>query len=237
MDFLQKIFDNLNIKYDMNDLNKGLFNKYDITIKVNGKDRDNENCTYNCNCDTKCTHNNCSCNCDTKCTHNNCSCNHDECECDEPHYEDWDENVLEPVTTITMGNLDPIVANNAVTAESLRAYNELFDDVCCDEDDEDEVEEEPEVKLINVNKNVSKALETIYDVIQEVNDDGDNEVTFDLVDEFPELFKNVRDVTMEKVLKRISRHLTENGFNVETHNETNEYDNKIEKVYTVSVNW
>ena len=34
---LQKIFDNLNIKYDMNDLNKGLFNKYDITIKVNGK--------------------------------------------------------------------------------------------------------------------------------------------------------------------------------------------------------
>lgn len=217
MDFLQKIFDNLNIKYDMNDLNKGLSNKYDITIKVNAKDSDNENCDYTCNCDTKCCHN--------------------ECKCNELYYDDIDDNTFDPVTKIEMEGLDPIIAENAVTAESLRAYNELFDDDCCNEDNEDEVEEEPEVKLINVNKNVSKALETIYDVITEINDDGDNEATFDLVDEFPELFKNVRDVTMEKVLKRISRHLTENGFNVETHNETNEYDNKVEKVYTVSVNW
>ena len=221
MDFLQKIFDNLNIKYDMNDLNKGLFNKYDITITVDGKDCGKENCTYTCNCDTKCTH-------------NNCSCTHNECECDEPHYEDWDDSLLEPVTKLEMEGLDPIVAENAVRADSLRLDedDDLFD--CLDEDEDDE---EPEVKLINVNKNVSKALETIYDVITEVNFDGDNEVTFNLVDEFPELFKNVRDVTMEKVLKRISWHLSENGFDVETNVETNEYDNKIEKVYTVSVNW
>lgn len=161
---------------------------------------------------------------DCKC---NCGC---DCHC---NYEDFEEE--EPITTIEMGNLDPIVAKNAVTASSLRAYNEVaFED---DEEENDEVEEEPKVKLINVNKNVSKALETIYDVIQEVNDDGETYAEFDLVEEFPELFENVRDVTMEKVLSRISRHLSENGFDVETYNDTNEYDNKVEKVYTVEVSW
>lgn len=217
MDFLQKIFDNLDIKYDMNGLNKGLFNKYDITITVDGKDCGKENCTCTCNCDTKCFHN--------------------ECNCDEPHYEDIDADRFDPVTKIEMEGLDPIIAENAVTADSLRFYNEDEDEDELHYEDEDEEDEEPEVKLINVNKNVSKALETIYDVIIEVNLDGDNEVTFNLVDEFPELFKNVRDVTMEKVLARIARHLSENGFDVETHNETNEYDNKVEKVYTVNINW
>lgn len=164
----------------------------------------------------------------------NCDCGCNRC------YEDIEEEITDPVTKIEMGNLDPIVAENAVTASSLRAY---WDDDCEDEDDgetddeEQEVLEEPEVKLINVNKNVSKALETIYDVISEVNEDGDNWAEFDLVEEFPELFKNVRDVTMDKVLNRISRHLTENGFNVQTHSEVNEYDNKVEKSYLVEVDW
>ena len=168
---------------------------------------------------------------------NKCDCG-ECCSCDR-YYEDVEEDIQEPVTKIEMGNLDPIIADNAVTATSLRAYNEIMaenDCDCCDEDEEDEVEEEP-VKLINVNKNVSKALETIYDVILEVNEDGETYVSFDLVEEFPELFKNVRDVTMNKVLNRISRHLSENGFDVETHSETNEYDNKVEKVYTVDVSW
>lgn len=172
---------------------------------------------------------NASYNDDCKC---NCGC---DCHC---NYEDFEEE--EPVTKIEMGNLDPIVAENAVTASSLRTYNEVaFEDDYDDEenDEVDEVEEEPEVKLINVNKNVSKALETIYDVIQEVNDDGETCAEFDLVEEFPELFENVRDVTMEKVLSRIARHLSENGFDVETYNDTNEYDNKVEKVYTVEVSW
>ena len=117
MDFLQKIFDNLDIKYDMNDSNKGLINKYDITITVDGKDCGKENCTCTCNCDTKCFHN--------------------ECNCDEPHYEDIDADRFDPVTKIEMEGLDPIIAENAVTADSLRLDedDELFD--CLDEDEED----------------------------------------------------------------------------------------------------
>ena len=213
---LGKIFKDLEVKYGdtLKDAFKSDWKNVTINVTYDTDDKDKD-CGKDCHCGDCCD------------CHNLYSDN---------IYDDIDEDIDEPVTTITMGNLDPIVANNAVTADSLRAYNELFDDED-DEDDEDEVEEEPEVKLINVNKNVSKALETIYDVITEINDDGETYLEVDLVEEFPELFKNVREVTMEKVLTRIARHLSENGFNVETHNETNEYDNKVEKVYSVSISW
>ena len=221
------------MSFDLGKIFKDLEVKYGDTLKDAFKS-DWKNVTINVTYDTNDKDNDCGC------TNKDCHCD-DCCDCHNLYsdniYDDIDEDIDEPVTTITMGNLDPIVANNAVTADSLRAYNELFDDDCCDEDDEDEVEEEPEVKLINVNKNVSKALETIYDVITEINDDGETYLEVDLIEEFPELFKNVREVTMEKVLTRIARHLSENGFDVETHNETNEYDNKVEKVYSVSISW
>lgn len=168
-----------------------------------------------------------------KCDTNTCNCS-----CQrlyEDIDEDIDEDVTEPVIKIEMGNLDPIVAENAVTASELRLRNLECAEFCEDVEGDEVVE--PEVKLINVNKNVSKALETIYDVVSEVNDDGETCVTFNLVEEFPELFENVREVTMEKVMNRISRHLSENGFDVETNSEVNEYDNKVEKVYEVTVAW
>lgn len=206
-------------------------------LEVKYSDKFNNGCTMTINVEPM------KCDCDCSKTHD--CCNDEKCCChyediDDVDIDDYDEIIETPVTKIEMGNLDPIVAENAVTASSLRAYNEVaFEDDYDDEenDEVDEVEKEPEVKLINVNKNVSKALETIYDVIQEVNDDGETCAEFDLVEEFPELFENVRDVTMEKVLSRIARHLSENGFDVETYNDTNEYDNKVEKVYTVEVSW
>ena len=201
-------------------------------LEVKYGDKFNNGCTMTINIEPM----KCDCDCDCSKTHD--CCNDEKCCChyediDDVDIDDYDEIIETPVTTIEMGNLDPIVAKNAVTASELRAR--FWDD---EEDSEEpeEVEEEP-VKLINVNKNVSQALEVIYDVINEVADVGEDFAEFDLVEEFPELFKNVRDVTMDKVLARISKHLTENGFNVKTKSEVNEYDNKVEKVYTVSVNW
>ena len=203
-------------------------------LEVKYGDKFNNGCTMTINIEPM----KCDCDCDCDCSKTHDCCNDEKCCChyediDDVDIDDYDEIIETPVTTIEMGNLDPIVAKNAVTASELRAR--FWDD---EEDSEEpeEVEEET-VKLINVNKNVSQALEVIYDVINEVADDGEDFVEFDLVEEFPELFKNVRDVTMDKVLARISRHLTENGFNVKTKSEVNEYDNKVEKVYTVSVNW
>ena len=211
MNFLEKIFDNLEVKYG---------------------EQFNNGCTMTINVEPM------KCDCDCNCSKAHDCCNNEKCHChyediDDVDIDDYDEIIETPVTTIEMGNLDPIVAKNAVTASELRAR--FWDD---EEDSEEpeEVEEET-VKLINVNKNVSQALEVIYDVINEVADDGEDFVEFDLVEEFPELFKNVRDVTMDKVLARISRHLTENGFNVKTKSEVNEYDNKVEKSYRVEVDW
>ena len=221
---LGKIFKDLEVKYGdtLKDAFKSDWKNVTINVTYDTNDKDKkDDCSY------------CNCECDT------CDCR-DTCDCYDAYYEDVDNGIGVPVTKIEMGNLDPIVAENAVTADGLRALNDCcsyFDEDEDEDDDEDEVEEEPEVKLINVNKNVSKALETIYDVITEINDDGETYLEVDLVEEFPELFKNVREVTMEKVLTRIARHLSENGFDVETHNETNEYDNKVEKVYSVSISW
>lgn len=209
MNFLEKIFDNLEVKYG---------------------DQFNNGCTMTINVEPM----KCDCNCSKAhdcCNDEKCCCHYEDI--DDVDIDDYDEIIETPVTTIEMGNLDPIVAKNAVTASELRAR--FWDD---EEDSEEPEEVEKEtVKLINVNKNVSQALEIIYDVINEVADDGEDFVEFDLVEEFPELFKNVRDVTMDKVLARISRHLTENGFNVKTKSEVNEYDNKVEKSYRVEVDW
>lgn len=216
------------MSFDLSKIFKDLEVKYGDTLKDTFKTNDWKNVTINVTYDNK--------NDDDKktdCSDKDCHC----CDCHDLYSDNIYDDIDDAVTTITMDNLDPIIAKNAVTADSLRAYNELFNDDFCDECDENDVEKESEVKLINVNKNVSTALETIYDVISEVNEDGETFVEFDLVEEFPELFKNVRDVTMEKVLIRIARHLSENGFDVETHSETNEYDNKVEKVYTVSISW
>ena len=203
-------------------------------LEVKYGDKFNNGCTMTINIEPM----KCDCDCDCDCSKTHDCCNDEKCCChyediDDVDIDDYDEIIETPVTTIEMGNLDPIVAKNAVTASELRAR--FWDD---EEDSEEpeEVEEET-VKLINVNKNVSQALEVIYDVINEVADDGEDFVEFDLVEEFPELFKNVRDVTMDKVLARISRHLTENGFNVKTKSEVNEYDNKVEKSYRVEVDW
>ena len=203
-------------------------------LEVKHGDKFNNGCTMTINIEPM----KCDCDCDCDCSKTHDCCNDEKCCChyediDDVDIDDYDEIIETPVTTIEMGNLDPIVAKNAVTASELRAR--FWDD---EEDSEEpeEVEEET-VKLINVNKNVSQALEVIYDVINEVADDGEDFVEFDLVEEFPELFKNVRDVTMDKVLARISRHLTENGFNVKTKSEVNEYDNKVEKSYRVEVDW
>lgn len=203
-------------------------------LEVKYGDKFNNGCSMTINIEPM----KCDCDCDCDCSKTHDYCNDEKCCChyediDDVDIDDYDEIIETPVTTIEMGNLDPIVAKNAVTASELRAR--FWDD---EEDSEEpeEVEEEP-VKLINVNKNVSQALEVIYDVINEVADDGEDFVEFDLVEEFPELFKNVRDVTMDKVLARISKHLTENGFNVKTKSEVNEYDNKVEKSYRVEVDW
>ena len=233
---LKKLFENLEVKY-ANCLKPG---KYDITIDVN---YDGEKVGE------------CQCGCKCKSRYEDCNCDENDVDVDlNKEWEDDEEELLNKINELEdlydgdedePEDINPvkelhisgcstlIVVENAVNAIALY-------DNCCDyeEDLEDsDTYVEPEVKLINVNKNVSKALETIYDVIQEVNDDNDNEAYFDLVDEFPELFENVREETMDKVLDRINKHLTLNNFNVETEKSINEHDGFIEKVYSVLVTW
>ena len=233
---LRKLFENLEVKY-ANCLKPG---KYDITIDVNYDGEKVGKCQCGCKCQSR---------------YEDCNCDENDVDVDlNKEWEDDEEELLNKIDELEdlydgdedepedinpvkelhiSGCSTPIVVENAVNAITLY-------DNCCDYEEDLESSDtyvEPEVKLINVNKNVSKALETIYDVITEINDDGETYLEVDLVEEFPELFKNVREVTMEKVLTRIARHLSENGFDVETHNETNEYDNKVEKVYSVSISW
>ena len=238
MNFLEKIFDNLEVKYGDQFNNDRTMTINVEPMRYNVKPRDLINgCTMTINVEPM------KCDCDCDCSKAHDCCNDEKCCChyediDDVDIDDYDEIIETPVTTIEMGNLDPIVAKNAVTASELRAR--FWDDEEDSEETREETREETSeetVKLINVNKNVSQALEIIYDVINEVADDGEDFVEFNLVEEFPELFKNLCEVTMDKVLARISRHLTENGFNVKTKSEVNEYDNKIEKSYCVEVDW
>lgn len=233
---LRKLFENLEVKY-ANCLKPG---KYDITIDVNYNGEKVGECQCGCKCKSR---------------YEDCNC--DENDVDVDLNKEWEDNEKEllnkidelenlydgdedepedinPVKELHIsGCSTPIVVENAVNA------NTLYDN-CCDYEEDLESSDtyvEPKVKLINVNKNVSKALETIYDVIQEVNDDGETYLEVDLVDEFPELFENVREETMDKVLDRIKKHLSANNFNVLTEESVEEHDGIIEKVYSVIVSW
>lgn len=217
---LKKLFENLEVKYEEN-MKPG---NCDITISFKTKDKDDCNCKYN------------------------------QCSCDR-HYEDIDEDLKEKIDNLESlydedneyYEPEPIVKELNYEGESTPIYVEnavntdfLYDDKWSAEDfDENESDNyvEPKVKHINVNKNVSEALETIYDVITEQNRDDEDEAYFDLEKDFPELFENVDSKEMEIVMSRIQDHLIENGFDVETKYLNNEHDGLVEVSYIVWVKW
>ena len=142
-------------------------------------------------------------------------------ETDHPNYEDVDEEtLLKEDEKCSCGccekkkkKLDPIVAHNELTADKARELGK------------------PKVKLINVNKTVSKILEDIYADIASCAEDGVLE--YDLLEDWNELLDRVRDLTMIKVVERTAKHLRDNGFDVDI----DIRDIKEPKYYRLVVEW
>ena len=115
--------------------------------------------------------------------------------CDHPHYENYSDEEIENMEKPKKKKLDPIVPEYELTADEARELGK------------------PKVKLINVNKTVSKLLTYVYNDIAEFAEEGVLE--YNLLADFPEELEGVRSVTMVKVIERMAKHLSDNGFDTD----------------------
>lgn len=88
------------------------------------------------------------------------------------------------------------------------------------------------VRLINVNKTVSKILTDIFEEIKNMNEEGYDYLEIDpYSEEWDDLLKNVRQETFDKVWTRVLDYLLAKGFGIEV--ETLETEDEGESTFII----
>lgn len=182
-----------------------------------------------------------------KCNCNSCPCKNEGKHSHHKHhkhnqqrkYEDFDflndsenEDLIDKLLNDNDNNDSDICGVNIDDVE-LDVENEIDALSLVDNDAKNDEEDE----FDNIVEKSSKVLEIIYDIIREMNYEGEDTIKLNLINEFPEIFENESDDNMSIILKLISNHLIKNNFNVTTQNKVKEYDGKVERTFNIIVSW